>query len=240
VRRFDRRSFLRAASWGATSAWAGCGLSDLANTSSLAFPLPTSSFAIDPASEGLGDVPVGVVPAVSCSPENATQSCCGSGGIPFSCDDLEVTCTDGVCGLDLSSVNKQSISLSEAVDGAGRWADGVIQEVTVREISYAFVNNLNVPLPAIDVYVAPEGVESIEVNDGARFVVRLPAQPAGLSGSETVTVGSAGRSAFASLATNYRTTFSVLAHARLELRPNDLVPQGRAEVTLGGTGLVGW
>lgn len=214
----------------------GCGLIDLDSFRAIDIQLPKKSYTLDPAAQGLDDLPVGQVPAVGCTPATVRDTCCKPPGVTkeFDCDDLDLVCDAGACKLNLDFVFAQSVNLQMEVPQLSSVGGAALQSITLKTINYEVNNGLNVNLPPIDLYIAAAGVTSVAAGSGAEFVVQIPPQPPGFMGTERIAVPAAGQAAFSRFATNFRTPFVMLTSIRSQLKPGDIIPQGRADIEIGG------
>src|SRR5204863_7485327 len=81
---------------------------------------------------------------------------------------------------------------------------------TISRIRYTVASTLNVELPAVVIYLAPDGVTS-PADPMARKFGTVPATAAGATSSGDVLLESDAQQTFSTFATNFRTPFNFIA-----------------------------
>jgi len=107
--------------------------------------------------------------------------------------------------------------------------------VSIQSITYQVSNNtLNVDLPPISIYLAPDGVT--DPNDpSAELFGTVPPIPAGSDPMGNVQKTSNADAVFQKYTKNVSQTFNIIAAATVVIDGGSPVPNGHITVTVGGT-----
>lgn len=211
---------------------AACGLisSDIA---SISFALPPKTYSFDTAKAGW-NLPPANVPSVPCT-DDAT--CCSVATLA-SIDCSRVICDggSGTCALKVTvEAPPQTINLKKEAKGLERFDGQTVIDVTISKIAFDVpVNTLNVDLPPVELFVAPEGTTSTADPLAVRFgtVPSIPSQLPVTDGS--VALDKAGQDAFVGFAHNFGTPFVFLARSTVVVPGGTPLPSGALEITVKG------
>jgi hypothetical protein len=210
----------------------GCGLADLGKFRKVSFTLPQVSASFDTADARWKAPQVGSVPSVACTD---AASCCRVPAQAFDCATYPLTCDQGVCGYTVVYETAQPLDLAKMVPALANLDDDVLKDVLITELDYHLKNDLNVAVPAIDVYVAPANTSS-STDPAAKHLVALPGAPAGAEVTQKVPLPPAAQQAFSAFAKSFRTPFNLISVARVRLTGGSPTPKGRADATVSGQG----
>lgn len=211
------------------AALAGCGLIDFDSFRDINYRLSPQTFVVDTEDGAWEKPPAGALPAIPCQGSSST-TCCQAPGVD--CARYPLQCRDAQCVYPFRYVAAQEIDVRSAVSGIER-GQTAVREIKLTSVDYTVANDLNVHLPPVEVWVAPRGVTSTA--DGrARRVTVLPAQARMSRGTHRVPVDAAGQDNFSSFARNLSTPFNLLTVVEMTLAGGQIVPAGRATLTVAG------
>jgi hypothetical protein len=195
-------------------------------------------------SQTLGDTSkTATIPSVACDPASKTDTCAmAQANLPstlarLSCDAASKTC---VANVELRLPYPVDLSMQSLPSGVVTYG---VNNVTIKKIAYwIMMNNVNVALPPIDLYVAPSTAkDETDVNaTKLASVAGLPpmrqtcldaadkdGDPAAHSAAVCdLQLSSAGEMALGNFVKNYQTPFQFIAHTRFTLHAGDPVPSG--------------
>jgi len=107
--------------------------------------------------------------------------------------------------------------------------------VSIQSITYQVSNNtLNVDLPPISIYLAPDGVTD-PTDPSAELFGTVPPIPAGSDPMGNVQKTSNADAVFQKYTKNVSQTFNIIAAATVVIDGGSPVPNGHITVTVGGT-----
>jgi hypothetical protein len=219
----------------------GCNLIN-ANGLSLDYSFDAEHFT----SPNLGDAknPSATVPSVACSPTVTPDPCAAAtSALPMG-SNLTFSCgTAGSCVATAELRLLETVDFSKQMSFPKEAVQYGIDAVDIKRVAYfVMTNTLNVPVPAIDIYVAPHTAKDETDAKAVRLgtVASLPAKSVAcadpidskgdsLAGSSPVCdvpLTDAGKSALASFAKDYKTPFQVIAHSVVTARAGDPLPTG--------------
>lgn len=214
-------------------ATAGCGLvsSDVAT---VMFDLPVRTYSFDTAQTGW-NLPPASLPAIACTDD---QICCTTAQLA-GIDCAMVTCdaASATCALTVTvETPPQSIDLRDEVPELSKLGNNQsLIDVTVSRITYdVTANTLNVDLPAVEIYVAPQGAMSTADPSASKFGT-IPSTPAGntIAGGN-VDLDPAGQSAFVGFAHDYGTPFVFIARTTVIVPGGTPLPMGAIDIDIRG------
>src|SRR5262249_49440182 len=107
-----------------------------------------------------------------------------------------------------------------------------LADVFIKKITYTTMNNLNVDLPEVTLYLAPDGVTDPAM--GMKFGT-MPATPKMSTVSANVVLEPDSQATFAGYARNFATPFSFIAPTAIVVPPDSPVPAGNATITVQGS-----
>jgi hypothetical protein len=217
--------------WWAVAGLAGCGLIK-ADIATLVFQLPSKSFSFDTASGGW-KAPPGNFPRVDCGPTLAVMDCCNPpAGVKPDCAVTPLACVNSVCVLEFPVTVSQRIDLKSEVPALSSLGGQTLAEISVKQIQYTIVSNMNVELPAIDIFVAPDGATTTA--DPAKKFGTIPPTPAGATRSGDMVLDPNGQAAFSQYASQFTVPFTLLGHTTMLVAPGTPTPTGKVDVTMTG------
>lgn len=210
----------------------GCGLIK-ADIGTLVFQLPSKSFSFDTASAGW-KAPPGTFPAVACGAGQMVTDCCNppAPAPRPDCVATPLACVNSVCVLEFPVTVSQRIDLKSEVPALSSLGGQTLAEISIKQIQYTIASNMNVELPAIDIYVAPDGATTIA--DPAKKFGTIPPTPAGATKSGDVVLDPGGQAAFSMYASQFTVPFTLLGHTTMVVAPGNPAPTGKVDVTVTG------
>lgn len=205
---------------------AGCGLID-AEVSEIDLDLSERVVTIDTADWALTDE--GEMPSLSCAdaPDvcgTQVEAWCGAADL------CSARCGGETCVVGVEVALWHTFDLAREAPELEKLEGQPLLAVTVDRVSFSVEENtLNISSPELTVWVAPEGVVSIEKDGrGAEEVGRIPSMKAGHTSAETdLELTTNGQTVLAEHMRDYATPFNVIVGGRVELRAGDEVPTGR-------------
>lgn len=216
----------------------GCGLLDLESFRGITFSLPEKSYAVDTADPKWKTPPSGTAPTVTCGPGRATQDCCAlpeplGSTFAIDCQKYPLVCWNGQCAFQFTFEMESLVDLKKEVPQLASTATSALSDIVLKNIKITLNNGLNIPLPPIEVFVAPQDAAS-GADPRAKKIAVVPAHPAGFMGTETYEVDAAGQAAFSQFATNFQTPFKVIARTLVTIEAGQSAPSGKATAKIGG------
>jgi hypothetical protein len=218
--------------WAVAGLAGGCGLIK-GDIGTLVFQLPSKSFSFDTASSGW-KAPPGNFPMVACGAGQAVTDCCNPPppAPKPDCVATPLACVNGACVLEFPVTVNQRIDLKSEVPALSSLGGQTLAEVSIKQIQYTIASNMNVELPAIDIYVAPDGATTTA--DPAKKFGTIPPTPAGATRSGDVVLDPDGQAAFSMYASHFTTPFTLIAHTTMVVAPGTPAPTGKVDVTVTG------
>src|SRR6266404_4873891 len=145
----------------------GCGLisKDILRTT---FNLPAKTYSFDTAGWHL---PSGTIPEVPCGAGQVVTDCCNPPD-PLPQPDCSVnalSCDNNVCALHVDVSVSQVMDLKKEVPALSSFSNQSLIDVTITQIKYAYSSSMNVDLPPVDLYLAPDGVTSASDPSAKKF-----------------------------------------------------------------------
>ncbi|MEO6951448.1 MAG: hypothetical protein ABI321_06525 [Polyangia bacterium] len=199
--------------------------------------------AIAYASPTFGDPTVmATMPTIACS---ATDDTCSAQGAALGASNVTVSCDTqlGACIATAEIRVSETIDVAKQTSFPSQAIQFGVDAVEVKRLTYWInKNQLNLPTPVIDFYVAPTAAHD-ETDPAATLLTSIatiaagsnvcgdPAYVAGdpnASGSPVCSapLPSPGKSALSAFVKDYKTPFQIIAHTRIVAHPGDLVPSG--------------
>jgi hypothetical protein len=211
----------------------GCGLIS-SDITKVTFDLPDQTYSFDtskwvnlpPAAAGQ------TFPSIQCS---ADSDCCTLGqAVQINCSTTPLVCASNACNADLPESQYTAVNLAMQVPALATFPGHSLVNVSVASVTYKVTSNtLNVDVPAIQVYLAPDGVTDPHA-DGAVLFGTLPVIPAGSTPTGAMTKAPGADAAFQMFTKNVSTTFNIIAATTVVIAPGTPVPHGAITVTVGG------
>lgn len=216
----------------------GCGLLDSSITTT-SFVLPAQMFSLNTAM--WGNLPAGSTQAVPCGDGQAVADCCNP---PAPLPAPDCTTTPLVCAADSSGVNANictaeipeslanEINLGSAVPGLSSFPTG---NITISSVKYTISGNtLNVDLPPVTVYLAPDMVTDPK-DTRAMIFGTIPAIPAGTNPTGEVQKDPSADHTFEMYAGSLSTPFEFIAATTVVIPSGTPVPSGQVTVSVSVT-----
>lgn len=209
---------------------AACGLisSDIAT---IKFDLPERTYSFDTAKSGW-NLPPATLPEIPCTDD---AGCCtlAMAAVPgINCN--MVICEASQCAVKVTvETPPQTVNLKMEANLGSLNKQSAI-DVTVSKISYQVpVNTMNVDLPPVELFVAPDGTTSASDSAAKRFGT-LPSIPSMQRDPGTVTLDPVGQNAFVGFAHNFGTPFVFIARTSVVVPAGTPLPMGAVEIKIQG------
>jgi len=219
------------------SGLAGCGLID-PNITKVTFDLPTQSYSVDASTLKL---PAGSTQAVPCGSGQVITDCCNPPaglGLPMpDCTMTMLACEANAGGMNVCTAvvpvsQGQSMNLGQQVPQL-QGAVG-LGNVSINQISYTVVDNsLNIDLPPVTLYLAPNGVTDPNDPNAKKFGT-VPTIAAGSTPMGSVMLESDAAATFASFTHTLSTPFELIAATTVHVPSGTPVPSGKIDMNVTG------
>jgi len=210
----------------------GCSL----NITRLTFDLPEQTYSFDTSMWGnLPPAAAGATfPSIPCG---ADADCCGTAAMTagWNCQTTPTVCDTGSCEPQIPESTSSSINLAMQVGALATFPGHSLLDVTIGSITYQVSENtLNVDLPPMEIYLAPDGVTDPHDSRATLFGT-VPSIPAGTTPSGAVQKTSNADAVFEMYTKNVSTPFNVIGATTVVIAPGTPVPTGHIKVIVGGT-----
>lgn len=209
----------------------GCGLIS-SDISKLTFDLPTETYTFD--TSQWSNLPQGTIPPIACT---SSDTCCAAGSLAgIDCATTMLSCnSSGVCEADVPESAASSVDLAMQVPVLQSFPGHALSSITISSISYAVSNNsLNIDLPPMTIYLAPDGVTNPSDTRAMEFGT-IPAIPAGTDPSGMVMLVPNAAAVFAKFTGNISTPFTVIAAGTVAIPSGSPAPSGAITLSVTGT-----
>jgi hypothetical protein len=229
---FVARAVLAAAVVFITAFTTGCGWLVSSDIASVSFNLPAKTYVFDTAA--WATPPIQQIPTVPCT--TGEECCTLAGMLGYSCTTQPpLVCDGGTCAARMEvETPPQMIDLGREAPELSSLSGQTVANISISRINFVVMNNtLNVDLPPVSLYLAPQGVTSTKDPQVKKFGT-VPSIAAGTSPATDVMLEPNAESTFNSFARNFATPFTFLSSATVTLRSGQPVPQGRIEITVQG------
>ena len=211
---------------------AGCGLvsSDVAT---VRFNLPVRTYSFDTAKAGW-NLPPASLPSVACTDD---QICCTAAQLAgIDCGMVICDGASATCALKVTvETPPQSVNLKAEVPELASLDHQTFIDVTISRITYdVTANTLNVDLPEVEIYVAPQGTTSTADPSASKFGT-VPVTPAGSTiAGGSVALDPAGQNAFVGFAHDFGTPFVFIAKTTVIVPGGTPLPMGAIDIDIKG------
>jgi hypothetical protein len=208
----------------------GCGLVS-SDITKIGFDLPARHYMFDTARFGL---PAAVLPSVPCTADG--ECCTAAGLLGYDCaTNPPLVCDSGACAAIVTvETPPTTINLKQEVPSLSGLNSQSLVDVSINRISYDVVSTMNVDLPAVELYLAPDGATSTSDPGAAKFGT-VPVTPAGATITDgQVVLEAAAESTFSGYAHNFGTPFTFLAKTTVIVRGGEPIPAGKVDITVQG------
>jgi hypothetical protein len=225
-------SVTRVSLWLPLALTGACGLIS-SDITAIQFDLPARSYSFDTSQTGW-NLPATTLPAVACSDGTICCTAATAAGIP--CTQVICDGTSGTCAFTATvELPPQPIDLKSEVAALSSYSSQSVIDVTIKQITYDVTRNtLNVALPPVELFVAPQGTTSASDPNAKKFGT-VPSTPAGaiIIGGK-VTPDPAGQQAFVGFAHNFGMPFVFLARTTVVVPGGTPTPSGGVDITIKG------
>ena len=229
-----KTSWLRSILGGGLLLVGGCGLIS-SDITSLTFQMPSKTFSFDTAN-AMWKAPPGTFPAVACGTGQVVTDCCHppSPAPTPDCVATPLACENSVCVVEFPVSITQKIDLKAEVPALMNVGSQGLADVSIKRILYTIVSTMNVELPPIQIFIAPDGITSATDPSAKKFGT-VPATPPMMTSTGDVVLDPAGQAAFTQYAHQLSTPFNLIATTTMMVAPGNPVPAGRVDATVTGT-----
>ncbi len=210
----------------------GCGLisSDITKVS---FDMPKKTYTFDSASFG---VPAGNSAAIPCGAAPLVTDCCNPLGVSAGCNaQRTVMCESAVCTLHQVVSIPQKVDFKMEVPALASVSDQHLANMSFESLNYMVVSNtLNVPVPPLQLYLAPETVTMLPSDEAVLFGT-VDMIPAGQTPSGSIHKTDDADATFARFGSTLGTPFNILIGTTIVVPSGSPTPTGRVQVAVTGT-----
>ena len=211
----------------------GCGLIST-DITKVTFDLPTETYTFDTAQWNIPPALDGLeFPSIACTTDN---DCCNNplaSAAGLSCTTTPLSCMSGSCAASLPESQSTMINLSTDVMPSLSSYTSLVS-ISISSIKYTVTSNtLNVAVPPLSIYLAPNGVTS-PTGAGAQLFGTVPAIPAGTTPSGNVQLVSNAASIFQTFTAHLSTPFEIITAATVVIGAGTPVPTGAITINVTG------
>ncbi len=201
----------------------------------LTFELPKQTYSFD--TSMWGNLPPAAawatVPNVPCGSDGDCCSLAVTAGL--NCTTTPLVCASGSCQAQIPEATSSSVNLAQQVPTLATFPGHSLLHVSISSISYQVTNNtLNVDVPSIAVYLAPDGVTD-PTDSRAMLFGTVPAIPAGTTPMGAMEKAPNADAVLEMYTKNISTSFNIIASTTVVIAPGTPVPNGALTVVVGGT-----
>jgi hypothetical protein len=209
----------------------GCGLIST-DITKITFDLPTETYTFDtaqwkipPALQGLS------FPSIACTTDN---DCCTLGSVAgFDCTMTTLACMSGSCSAEFPESQATPINLSTDVMPSLSSYTSLVS-ISISRITYTVrSNSLNVDVPPLSIYLAPNGVTD-PTDSRAKLFGTVPKIAAGSTPTGNVQLESNAAATFQSFTGNLATPFEIITAATVVIGAGTPVPTGAITIDVTG------
>jgi len=209
----------------------GCGLIST-DITKVTFDLPTETYTFDTAQWNIPPALDGAAfPSVPCTTDN---DCCTLGSAAgLSCTTTPLSCMSGSCAASLPESQATMINLSTDVMPSLSSYTSLVS-ISISSIKYTVTSNtLNVAVPPLSIYLAPNGVTS-PTGPGAQLFGTVPAIPAGSTPTGNVQLVSNAAAIFQTFTSSLSMPFEIITAATVVIGAGTPVPTGAITIDVTG------
>jgi hypothetical protein len=210
----------------------GCGLIS-SDISKLSFDLPTKMYSFD---TQMWNLPMGGFPAVPCGAGQLVMDCCAPPApLPQpNCAMTPLACDEGLCALHQPVTVVQKMNLGQEVPQLRSLSGQRLVNVSISQIRYTVNSTLNVDMPPVALYLAPDGVSDPNDPQAKRFGT-VPTTAAGaMNVAGMVELEPDAEQTFAGYAADFATPFNFIATTTVVVVSGSPVPSGRVDISVTG------
>ena len=208
----------------------GCGLIS-SDITKITFDLPTETYTFDTAQWNIPPALRGAVfPSIACGTDN---DCCTLGSAAgLDCTMTMLSCQSGSCAAELPESQATSINLATQVPSLSQYTSLV--SISISRITYTVrSNSLNVDIPPLSIYLAPDGVTD-PTDSRAQLFGTVPTVAAGTTPTGNVQLVSNAASVFQTFTGNLSTPFEIITAATVVIGAGTPVPTGAITIDVTG------
>lgn len=212
----------------------GCGLvsSDITNVATLTFDLPSKTYSFD-TSNPMWTAPPGNFPAVSCGAGGLLADCCQPPTGAVDCVATPLVCDNGTCALQFSFSTVQLVDLKSEVPSLSALNNQSLADIYVSQLHASVQSTLNVPLPPVELFIAPQSVTSPDDPAAQKFGT-VPSSPAMANTESDVALEADSETVFSGYAQNFGTPFNFIARTTVVVDSGNPAPSGKVDITVTG------
>jgi hypothetical protein len=211
----------------------GCGLIS-SDITKVTFDLPAKTYSFNASQWG---IPAGNTQAVPCGGASPVQDCCNPPALPGvtkpDCTAHPLMCVSGVCTLEQPVTVSNSVNLKAEVPVLSSVNNQSIADITLSNLHYDAQNTLNVDVPPLVLYVAPDGVTNPNDPNAQKFGT-VPMIPKGMNSSGDVILEPNADAVFSARGQMFGTPFNFIATTTVVVPSGSPTPQGMITVTITG------
>jgi len=192
----------------------GCGLIS-SDITKVTFDLPTKHYTFSAQQFAL---PAG-------TPNMQVPCVAGACPAPLMCD-------AGVCSAHVPLTVSNPINLKAEVPALSSVNSQTLADLTLESMSYSVMNTSNIAIPAIELFLAPDGVKDPSDPSAQKFGT-VPAIPAGTNASGDVMKEPGADALFTMFGQNFGTPFNFIASTTV-IVPTGTNPTGMVDIVING------
>ncbi|HEY6476409.1 MAG TPA: hypothetical protein VI456_07480 [Polyangia bacterium] len=212
-------------------ALAGCGLIN-PDITKITFDLPTETYTFDTAQWNIPPVLQGTTfPSIACTTDN---DCCTLGSAAgIDCATTMLACMSGTCSAELPESQATPINLSTDVMPSLSSYTSLV-DISISSINYTVrSNSLNVAVPPLSIYLAPNGVTSPS-DPSAQLFGTVPSIAAGATPTGSVQLVTNSAAIFQAFTKNVATPFEIITATTVVIGAGMPVPTGAITIAVTG------
>jgi hypothetical protein len=202
----------------------GCGLIS-SDITKLTFDLPRKTYTFDSAS--FANVTAGI-PAVPCGGDSPILGIAAP-----DCAAHPIVCEAGLCTLKQPVTVSQKMDLKKEVPQLSSVDNQSLADITLTTMHYEATSTLNVDVPAIELYLAPDGVTDPNDPQAAKFGT-VPPIAANETVSGNVEKEPGADDLFASYGHAFGTPFNFIATTTVSVASGSPTPSGKITIVVEG------
>jgi hypothetical protein len=209
----------------------GCGLIST-DITRLTFDLPTETYTFDTAQWNIPPAVQGAAfPSIPCTTDN---DCCTLGSAAgLDCTMPKLSCMSASCAASLPESQATEVNLSTQVMPSLSSYTSLVS-ISISRITYTVRSNtLNVAVPPLSIYLAPDKVTD-PTDPSAQLFGTVPMIAAGTTPMGNVQLVSNAASVFQSFTSNLATPFEIITAATVVIGAGTPVPTGAITIDVTG------
>jgi hypothetical protein len=216
----------------------GCGLIS-SDITALTFDLPPKTYSYDTA---VWMLPAGNVAAIPCGGASPIADCCNPPAIPGvnipkpDCVATPLVCEGQptVCTVKLPITVHQQMDLKKEVPQLSSLNSQSLADITLSRIRYDVTSTMNIELPPLELYLAPDSVTDPKDPLAKKFGT-VPSIPAGATIVDgDVTKEPDADQTFSARGHDFGTPFNFIATTTITIPSGSPTPSGKIDVTIKG------